>query len=234
MRFHTQTAGSSLTAQQPLLNMVRTTVQALAAVLGGTQSLHTNGYDEALCLPTEESASLALRTQQVLAHESGVAQVVDPFAGSYAVEELTDQIEAGARLVIGHIDTLGGAVRAIGEGYSQSLIEESAYRYQKGIEKGDIPVVGVNIFAEASDSHTAVPLLRIDPSVENAQIERLRRFREARNAPLLDQAMTVLKRAATEDTNLMPPVCEALDAGATLGEISDLLRGVYGEYGQRS
>ena len=228
LRFHTQTAGSSLTAQQPEVNVVRTTIQALAAVLGGTQSLHTNAMDEALALPTEDAARLALRTQQVLAYESGVADTADPLAGSYAIEQLTTEIENLASHYIGRIDAMGGMLRAIETGYVQREIQESAYRYQRAIEEQDSVVVGVNRFQ--SDAASNVQTLRIDPSVEQSQVERVRAVREKRNAAKAEAALTRLEEAAGGTENLLPRILECVEAEATVGEISNRLRKVWGEY----
>ncbi len=228
LRFHAQTAGSTLTAQQPAVNVVRTTLEALAAVLGGTQSLHTNSMDEALGLPTEEAALLALRTQQVIAHETGVADTVDPLAGSYFVESLTDAIEAGARDYIARIDALGGAVRAIERGFQQREIHEAAYRWQKRVESGDAVVVGVNAFVE---SGAAKPLvLKIDPSAERARRERLAALRQRRNARRADAALTDVEQAARSGANVMPAILAAVESESTLGEIADRMRAVFGRH----
>ncbi|MFL6334031.1 MAG: methylmalonyl-CoA mutase [Pyrinomonadaceae bacterium] len=228
LRFHTQTAGSTLTAQQPEVNVVRTAVQALAAVLGGTQSLHTNAMDEALSLPTEAAARLALRTQQVVAYESGVADTVDPLAGSYAVEHLTNEIERLALDYIEKIDALGGMLHAIEVGYVQREIQEAAYVYQRAVESEDAIVVGVNRFR--AEDETPVPTLRIDPSVERAQVERLRALRARRAAERTEVALTLLEDAARSDDNLLPRVLDCVEALATVGEISHRLRRVWGEY----
>ena len=228
MRFHTQTAGSTLTAQQPLNNVVRTTIQALAAVLGGTQSLHTNAYDEALGLPTDESAILALRTQQVIAHESGVANTVDPLAGSYFVEDLTNRIEAKVNDLLGQIASIGGAVSAIEEGWVQGKIEESAYREARRQSSGDSVVVGVNRFA--ADSGQDIPVLEVDPELESAQKDRLKERRGARDEQKLTSSLEDLTEAARGDANVMGPIKEALRSGGTVGEISDALRVVFGQY----
>src|SRR3712207_3632179 len=211
LRFHTQTAGSTLTAQQPEVNVVRTTVQALAAVLGGTQSLHTNAMDEALSLPTEPAARLALRTQQVVAYESGVADTVDPLAGSYAVESLTNEIERLALDYIQKIDAMGGMLHAIEIGYVQREIQEAAYRYQRAVEAEDAIVVGVNRFrAEAA---TPVPTLRIDPAVERAQVERVRALRSRRDAEKTEVALTLLEDAARSTDNLLPRILSCVEIG---------------------
>ncbi len=227
-RFHTQTAGSTLTAQQPNVNIVRVTLQALAAVLGGAQSLHTNSRDEALALPTESSALLALRTQQILAAESGVANTVDPLAGSYVIEKLTDEIEAKVRGYLEKIDAMGGMVRAIESGYPQREIQQSAYEYQQSIERHDRVVVGVNQYVD--ESRTAPPLLRIDPEIERTQVERLVSLRARRDAALVKSALQAVEETARTDRNLMPAILEAVKAYATVGEISDALRQVFGEY----
>ncbi len=228
LRFHTQTAGSSLTAQQPEVNVVRTTIQALAAVLGGTQSLHTNAMDEALALPTEESARVALRTQQVIANESGVADTVDPLAGSYAIEQLTDEIEARAKEYLEKIDGMGGMLRAIELGYVQREIQESAYRYQRAIETRDAIVVGVNRYQVEEEPQ--VSILRVDPAVEQAQVERLRALRDKRDSHAVDTALARLEEGARGTENLLPRILECVEAYATVGEISNRLRGVWGEY----
>ncbi len=232
LRFHTQTAGSSLTAQQPDVNVVRTTIQALAAVLGGTQSLHTNSMDEALALPTEAAARVALRTQQVLAYESGVVETADPLAGSYAIEHLTDEIEEDAREYLKKIEAMGGMLRAIETGYVQREIQESAYRYQKAIETQEQVVVGVNRFQV--EEEPAVNVLRIDPAVEQAQIERVRALRERRDSQLATTALNKLEQAATTDENLLLRILECVEAYATVGEISNTLRRVWGEYRETS
>jgi len=228
LRFHTQTAGSTLTAQQPMNNVVRVAIQALAAVCGGTQSLHTNALDEALGLPTEEAAGLALRTQQVIAHESGVADAADPLGGSYLVESWTEEIVRKARDYIGKIDEMGGAMAALERGFQQREIAESAYRFQMAVEAGRELVVGVNVL----QSEVEVPreILRIDPAAERDQVERLRALRDRRNAPKVTSTLAALTAAATEDRNLMPSILDCVRAEVTLGEISDGLRSVYGEY----
>ena len=231
LRFHAQTAGSSLTAQEPQSNVVRTTLQALAAVLGGTQSLHTNAYDEAICLPTRETARLALRTQQVIAHESGIADVVDPLGGSYFVENLTDQIEAGAQRYLEQIADYGSMVQAIEASFPQKEIEEAAYRYQKKVETGEQELVGVNIFGEDEDSPTSEQVaLKLDPDLEVKQIERLKAVRSRRSKIDVESSLKKLEDAVKNDLNIMPSVCEAVETYATLGEISNLLRRHYGEY----
>jgi methylmalonyl-CoA mutase, N-terminal domain len=228
MRFHTQTGGVTLQAQQPMNNVVRVTVQALAAVLGGTQSLHTNGYDEALSLPTSESATLALRTQQILGFESGMAEVVDPLAGSYYVEALTDSIEAGARDLMGEIDTMGGAARAIEKGFFQDAIARSAYELQKAQEAGERVIVGVNRFTDDSSS---LPIETPDYSaLEGEQCSRLAEIKRSRNGEVVVSTLGVVKEAAGGTAPLMPPIIDAVRARATLGEISDTLRDVWGLY----
>jgi len=228
LRFHTQTAGVSLTAQQPMNNIVRVTIQALAAVLGGTQSLHTNSMDEALALPTQEAVQVALRTQQIIAHESGVADTIDPLAGSYYVENLTDEIEARVRDYLTRIDDIGGALAAIEVGYIQREIQESAYRHQQAVEAQERVVVGVNRFQVTEDY---VPnTLRVDESVREAQVERLRRLRAARDNDTVERALDALQDAAGGDENLMPYVLRSVEVYATTGEICNALRRVFGEY----
>jgi methylmalonyl-CoA mutase N-terminal domain/subunit len=228
LRFHTQTGGSTLTAQQPENNVIRVTLQALAAVLGGTQSLHTNSRDEALSLPTEESVRIALRTQQVIAYESGVADTVDPLAGSYFIEHLTDEIEARARTYLDEIDALGGALAAIEAGYIQREIQNAAYRYQRAVEAGDATVVGVNRF-EVEQTHKPA-LLRVDPAIEEAQRARLRILRERRDTVRVSELLDRLASAAQESENLMPLLITCAEADVTLGEICSVLREVWGEY----
>ena len=228
LRFHTQTAGSTLTAQQPDNNIVRVALQALAAVLGGTQSLHANGKDEALALPTEESATLALRTQQVILHESGVANTVDPVGGAYAVEEMTDRIEREAAALIDTIDRLGGTIPAIEAGYIQHQVQDAAYRAQRAVDAGDAVVVGVNRYA-AGDS-ARVALFQIDPAVEQQQAERVRAVRAGRSEQDWRAALGAVERAAAGADNLVPPIIRAVEARATLGEVADALRRVFGEY----
>jgi methylmalonyl-CoA mutase N-terminal domain/subunit len=228
LRFHTQTAGSTLTAQQPDNNIVRVAVQAMAAVLGGTQSLHCNGRDEALALPTEESARIALRTQQIIAHESGAANTVDPVGGSFAIEELTDAIEAGARETIARIDAMGGTLAAIEQGIIQREIQDSAYRAQQQIDNGGAIVVGVNKYV-TSDAAT-IELLRIDPEIERRQRERVTALRAARDTAAWRSALDAIDVAARDGTNLVPSVIAAVEARATIGEISDTLRGAFGEH----
>jgi methylmalonyl-CoA mutase N-terminal domain/subunit len=228
LRFHTQTAGSTLTAQQPEVNVVRTTIQALAAVLGGTQSLHTNSMDEALSLPTENAARIALRTQQVIAHESGVADTVDPLAGSYAVEEITNQLEAKAVDYIEKIDAMGGMLRAIETGYVQREIQEAAYVYQRAVETQDAIVVGVNRF-QSEDVET-IPILRIDERIEREQVERLRAVRERRDRAQAEAAIDRISEAAAGTENLLPHILNAVESDVTVGEISHALRKMWGEY----
>ncbi|MEO8036423.1 MAG: methylmalonyl-CoA mutase family protein [Acidobacteriota bacterium] len=228
LRFHTQTAGSTLTAQQPEVNVVRVALQALSAVLGGTQSLHTNSKDEALALPTEESARLALRTQQVIASESGVADVVDPLGGSFLVEAWTEEIRSRARALIGKVDALGGSVAAIEQGFFQREIEDAAYIAQREIEDGQRQIVGVNVQREQSE--IPMPILTVDPGIEVEQIERLRAFRASRDGARAKVALESLGRDAREDRNIMPAMIEAVTAGATLGEIVTALKQIYGEY----
>ena len=228
LRFHTQTAGSTLTAQQPANNIVRVALQALSAVLGGTQSLHCNSSDEALGLPTEQSATLALRTQQILLHESGVAQTADPFGGAYAVEEQTSRIEAEAESLIEQIRGMGGTLAALESGFVQRRIHESAYRAQRAIEDGTAVVVGVNRFID--NGATAPPVFGIDPELERVQIARLRAVRAGRSAGEWTRAMADVDRAARGGENLVPPIIAAVEQHATLGEIADTLRAVFGEH----
>lgn len=228
LRFHTQTAGSSLTAQQPETNIIRTTIQALAAVLGGTQSLHTNAMDEALALPTEEAARLALRTQQVLAYESGIADTVDPLAGSYAIEQLTKELEERAEEYLQRIEAMGGMLRAIETGFVQREIQDAAYRYQRALEKGDEIVVGLNKFVIEEES--SVPTLRIDPAIEEEQIKRVRALRERRDAAVAKTKLKNLEDAARGTENLLPRILACVEADVTVGEISSCLRQVWGEY----
>jgi len=231
LRFHTQTAGSSLTAQQPDVNVVRTTIEAMAAVLGGTQSLHTNSRDEALGLPTEESARLALRTQQVIAYESGVADVPDPFGGSYFMEEMTDRIEREALEYIGRIDAMGGALAGIEAGYQQGQIQNAAYEFQRGVESGARVIVGVNRFQ--SEEGAAVPVFRVNPAIERAQVESVAKLRAGRDAVAWRASIDALEAAARGTENLMPRIVATAEASATVGEISDALRRVFGEYRER-
>lgn len=228
LRFHTQTGGSTLTAQQPMNNIVRVTIQALAAVLGGTQSLHTNGYDEALSLPTETAAGLALRTQQVIAHESGVTQTVDPLGGSFFVEQMTDEIEAAAWKYMEKIDGIGGSVQAIEEGYMQNEIAQAAYICQKEIEEGSKVIVGVNKFTGTEMEHPGI--LRVDDSIRQLQVEKLKALRAGRDQKAVMETLARLEQQARTGENLMPVVVQAVEQYATLGEIADTLRRVFGEY----
>ncbi|HEY3160598.1 MAG TPA: methylmalonyl-CoA mutase family protein [Vicinamibacterales bacterium] len=228
LRFHTQTAGSTLTAQQPDNNIVRVALQALAAVLGGTQSLHCNGKDEALALPTEESATIALRTQQIMLHESGVANTVDPVGGSYAIEEMTSRIEREASELLDRIDGLGGTLAAIEAGYIQQQIQDAAYRAQQAVDSGEAVVVGVNRFADAGAPATEV--FRIDPDMERRQVERVRAVRASRSEREWRAALDAVAAAARGTSNLVPPIIAAVEARATLGEIADAMRSVFGEH----
>ncbi len=228
LRFHTQTAGCTLTAQQPLNNIVRVAFQAMSAVLGGTQSLHTNSMDEALALPSEQAVQVALRTQQIIAHETGVADTVDPLAGSYYIEKLTDEIEARAQAYIDTIEKMGGPVVAVEKGYIQKEIQESAYRYQKEIESNERIIVGLNKFQVQEEKPKE--LLKVDPTVRDKQIERLQELKSQRDAAAVSQTLAAVKEAAQSGANLMPPILAAVRAMATLGEICDTLRAVYGEY----
>ncbi|MEO6148758.1 MAG: methylmalonyl-CoA mutase family protein [Mucilaginibacter sp.] len=228
LRFHTQTGGSTLTAQQPMNNIVRVTGQALAAVLGGTQSLHTNGYDEALSLPTEAAAKIALRTQQIIAYESGVTDTVDPLAGSYFIEALTDEIEAAAYRYIEKIDAMGGSVKAIEQDYIQQEIAASAYEYQNQIESGEKVIVGVNRFMQSEEAGGNV--FRVDDSIRTRQIEKITELKATRNNAEVTTALQQLEQAAKGKDNLMPYILSAVEKYATLGEIATTLRGVFGEY----
>lgn len=230
LRFHTQTAGSSLTAQQAENNIARTTVQALSAVLGGTQSLHTNAFDEALALPTERSARIALRTQQILANEAGLTDTVDPLAGSYYVESLTDALEKEAWEYIGRIDELGGSVRAIEDRFMQNEIEEAAFRYQRQIEKEEQIIVGVNRYASEADEEPDMELHTVDETIRDRQTERLAELKESRDSAAVENALSDLKKAAEGKDNILYPMKEALTNLATLGEVSDVLREVFGQY----
>jgi len=231
LRFHTQTAGNSLTAQQIDNNIVRVTLQALSAVLGGTQSLHTNSRDEALSLPTEDAVRTALRTQQVIAHESGVADTIDPLAGSYYIEELTDRMENDALKLMDQVEEEGGVVACIEKGFIQRQIENSAYEYQNEIERGERIIVGVNRFQVEGEARP--PLLRIDPSIERSQVRDLAKFKKIRDNGHVNRSLALLKSAAQGDDNLMPVILESVRAYATLGEICDVLREVFGEYRYR-
>jgi len=228
LRFHTQTAGSTLTAQQPDVNIVRTTLEALSAVLGGTQSLHTNSRDEALGLPTEESARIALRTQQVIAHETGIVNEPDPLGGSYYIEELTDRIEREANQYLERIDAMGGTLRAIERGYIQSEIQNAAYAFQTKVERGEQIIVGVNKYQVKGSG--SVPTFRIDPSLEQAQVLRLREVRASRSQSEVARLLNVIQTAARGTENLMPHILSAAEAYGTVGEIADALKSVFGEY----
>ncbi len=228
LRFHTQTGGSTLTAQQPKNNIVRVSLQALSAVLGGTQSLHTNGYDEALSLPTEEAATIALRTQQVIAFESGVTETVDPLAGSYFVEQMTDEVEAEAWKLIDKIDVMGGAVKAIEQNFIQEEIARSSYEYTKNIESGDKIIVGVNKFTVEEEEDT--PVLKIDDTIRQVQSDKLSKLREKRDSAKAQACLNTIKEKAATSENLMPFVIDAVENLCTLGEIADTLRDVWGEY----
>jgi methylmalonyl-CoA mutase N-terminal domain/subunit len=227
LRFHTQTGGSTLTAQQPENNIIRTAVQALAAVLGGTQSLHTNSMDEALALPTEKAVQIALRTQQVIAYESGVADAIDPLAGSYYLETLTDRIEAEAMRYIDRIEDAGGSLRAIEMGFQQREIQEASYRYQMSVDDGRRTVVGVNQFT--TEEEEPPEILRVRPEVVKRQIDRLNRVRAERDNARLQQLLAGLDTAAKGDANLIPVLIECVENYATIGEICQVLRGVFGE-----
>ncbi len=228
LRFHTQTAGSTLTAQQPENNIVRTAIQALAAVLGGTQSLHTNSYDEALALPTEQAARIALRTQQVIAYESGVAQAADPLAGSYYIETLTNEIEKRAAEYLGKIEMMGGMLKAIERGFVQQEIQNAAYEYQQAVDRDEAVVVGVNKFEVEEEK--PIPIQKIDPGLEAKQVERVRALRERRDVGPWKAALSSVEEAARSGTNLMPNILAAVETFATVGEISDAMRRVFGEY----
>ena len=227
LRFHTQTGGSTLTAQQPENNIVRTAIQALAAVLGGTQSLHTNSMDEALALPTEKAVQIALRTQQVIGYESGVADAIDPLGGSYYVEKLTDRIEAEAMKYLNRIDDIGGSLRAIEMGFQQREIQEASYRYQMSVDDGHRTIVGVNQFR--TDEEERPEILRVRPEVVKRQVDRLNKVRAERDNARVQQLLTGLETAAKGDTNLMPVLIECVENYATLGEICGILRTVFGE-----
>jgi methylmalonyl-CoA mutase N-terminal domain/subunit len=228
LRFHTQTGGSTLTAQQPHNNISRVTIQTLAAVLGGTQSLHTNGYDEALSLPTEEAARIALRTQQIVAYESGAPDTVDPLAGSFFVEQLTNEVEEKAWQLIEKIDAMGGSVSAIEQGFIQNEIAKSAYEYQRKIETGEKIIVGVNKFQLKEEA--SIPLLKIDDSIRDAQVQRIKRLKEARNQEQVTKCLEAVRQKAASGENLMPAVIDAVENDCTLGEIADELRKLFGEY----
>jgi methylmalonyl-CoA mutase N-terminal domain/subunit len=228
LRFHAQTAGSSLTAQQPENNLVRVALQSLAAVLGGCQSLHANALDEALALPTENSALLALRTQQIIANETGVVNTIDPVAGSYAIEKLTSEIESGAQEYISKIDAFGGVLRSIETGYIQQEVQKSAFEYQQAVDAGEQVVVGVNRF-ETTDDKT-IPTLRIDPEIERTQVARLQALRARRDSAKASASIAEIERRARTTENLMPAILTAVESYATVGEISDALRRAFGEY----
>jgi methylmalonyl-CoA mutase N-terminal domain/subunit len=228
LRFHTQTAGCTLLAQQVDVNVVRVTLQALSAVLGGTQSLHTNSKDEALGLPTTESATLALRTQQVIAYESGVTEIIDPFGGSYAVEALTNKIESEAEKLIDEVEKMGGMIAAIEKGWVQRQIEDSSYKYQKEVEQKKRIIVGLNSFTE--EKETPIPILRIDPALEEDQIKRLKKVREGRDNSAVEKCLKSLKEAALSSENIMPPTLEAVKCYTTIGEIIKTLKDVFGVY----
>lgn len=228
LRFHAQTAGSTLTAQQPDNNVVRVALQALAAVLGGCQSLHTNGRDEALSLPTEASAVLALRTQQIIAYESGVTNVIDPFGGAWALESLTDELEAKAVDYIRRVDEMGGMVEAIARGYPQREIEDAAFQAQKAMEEKDSIIVGVNEFT--SQAHTPFELYKLDPALEPRQKERLAAFRKRRDNDATRRTLDALRQGTRGATNLMPLIVSAVKANTTLGEVADTLRDAFGEF----
>jgi methylmalonyl-CoA mutase, N-terminal domain len=228
LRFHAQTAGSSLTAQQPENNLVRVAIQCLAAVLGGCQSLHANGLDEALALPTENAALLALRTQQIIAQETGVTNTIDPVAGSYAIEKLTDEIESQARAYIEKIDAMGGMLKAIEAGFVQQEVQKAAYEYQQAVDKGEQVVVGVNRFE--AEEEKSIPILRIDPEIERTQVARLQALRARRDAAKAAAATAEIERRAGSGENLMPAILAAVEAYVTVGEISDALRRAFGEY----
>ena len=228
LRFHAQTAGSTLTAQQPDVNVVRVSIEALAAVLGGAQSLHTNARDEALSLPAEDAARLALRTQQIIASESGVIHSADPAGGSFYIEQLTDAIEQGAMNYLERIDAMGGTLKAIESGYIQGEVQNAAYAHQRAVGRGDVVVVGVNRFQ--MDEKQTTPTFRLDPALEMAQVERLRQLRASRDASLVEERLGRLEGAARGEENLMPFILDAAAAHATVGEISDRLRAVFGEY----
>ena len=228
LRFHTQTAGSTLTAQQPENNIVRVALQSMSAVLGGTQSLHCNGQDEALGLPTQDSARIALRTQQIIAAETGVINTVDPVAGSYAVETLTDEIEQGATEILASLDAKGGTLAAIERGTIQHQIQESAYRNQQAIDRGEQTVVGVNRFAD--EATVNIDVLRIDPSIEPDQCERVVQVRTSRDPNQWQQSLAAVTKAARDGRNLVPPIINAVESRATVGEIADTLRAEFGEH----
>jgi len=239
LRFHTQTAGSTLTARQPENNVVRVALQALAAVLGGSQSLHCNGRDEALSLPTEDAARLALRTQQIIAHETGVANTIDPVGGAWAIEQATDRLEADARDLLARIDAMGGTLAAIERGWIQQQVQEAAYRAQLAIDRGDAVVVGVNRFVEGSETGESppdapsIPLFALDPEAERRQCERVRAVRATRSRDACQAALDAVSAAARDRGNLVPPILAAVEAFATLGEIADAMRRVFGEHAEQ-
>jgi methylmalonyl-CoA mutase N-terminal domain/subunit len=228
LRFHTQTGGSTLTAQQPMNNISRVTLQSLAAVLGGTQSLHTNGYDEALSLPTEDAARIALRTQQVIANESGVADTIDPLAGSFFVESLTTELEEKAWQLIAKIDAMGGSVAALEQGFIQDEIARSAFDYQRQIERHEKIIVGVNSFR--SDEPTNIPIFRVDDTIRLVQMKKLESLKSRRDPAMVDQVLQALNDKAAGGENIMPSVMDAVEQKCTLGEIADELRSVFGEH----
>ena len=227
LRFHAQTGGSTLTAQQPYNNIVRVALQAMSAVLGGTQSLHANSFDEALGLPSETAATLSVRTQQIIAHETNVASVADPLGGSYLVEALTTELQSAARALIDDVERRGGAIAAIESGFTQDAIQESAYRFQQAVEGGRRVVVGVNRFGGDDD---AVEIVKISPQHEREQVEALRQLRTKRDAAGVDARLAEVRRAAEGTANLLPPMRDALEAYATIGEVCGVLRDVFGEY----
>jgi methylmalonyl-CoA mutase, N-terminal domain len=228
LRFHTQTGGSTLTAQQPMNNISRVTLQTVAAVLGGTQSLHTNGFDEALSLPTEDAARIALRTQQIVAYESGIPDTADPLAGSYFIESLTDELDASASLLIKKIDAMGGSVEAIENGFMQDEIAKSAYEYQCNIESKEKIIVGVNKFMMQEDQQ--VPVFKIDDNIQKIQVEKLRLFKQQRDPFITESSLEKIREKAISGENIMPSVLDAVEKNCSLGEISDILRTVFGEY----
>jgi methylmalonyl-CoA mutase, N-terminal domain len=228
LRFHTQTGGSTLTAQQPLNNISRVTIQTLAAVMGGTQSLHTNGYDEALSLPTEEAARIALRTQQIVAYESGVPDTADPLGGSYFIESLTSEVEQLAWQLINRIDAMGGSVSAIEQGFIQNEIAKSAYQYQRNIETGEKIIVGVNKFQSSMD--TPIPILKVDDNIRDQQVKRIQQLKMNRDHAKVDQCLQELNDKAVSGENIMPAVIDAVEHTCTLGEVADTLREIFGEY----
>ncbi|MBP6625689.1 MAG: methylmalonyl-CoA mutase, partial [Chitinophagaceae bacterium] len=228
LRFHTQTGGSTLTAQQPMNNIVRVAIQTLAATMGGTQSLHTNGYDEALSLPTEQAAMIALRTQQIVAEESGICDTVDPWAGSYFIESMTKEMEESAFELIAKIDGMGGAVSAIEQGFVQEQIAQASYEYQKAVERNEKIIVGVNKYV--SKDLVSTPIMKIDASIEKQQVDRLKAFKANRDLQAVNTCLEKISHAASTTENLMPLVIEAVEQHCTLGEIAHCLRKVWGEY----